>query len=85
MLWIAAAAEAYTIPKSFWAAAFYREQKRRGASHQAALRALAFKWTRILFRCWKDGTTYDENRYLMSLQKRGSSLLKSIGSEQLTA
>jgi transposase len=32
-----------TIPRSFWAAAYYRQQRDRGCSHQAALRALAFK------------------------------------------
>jgi hypothetical protein len=38
--------------------------------HQAALRALAFKWIRILYRCWVDGVPYDESRYLIALQKR---------------
>ncbi len=46
-----------------------------GASHQTALRALAFKWARILFRCWKEGQPYDESRYLKALRKRGSTLL----------
>ena len=35
------------IPHSFWAAAYYRQQRDRGCSHQAALRALTFKWIRI--------------------------------------
>jgi hypothetical protein len=46
--------------------------------HQAALRALAFKWIRILHRCWTERTPYDESRYLMALQKRNAPLLKSI-------
>jgi transposase len=36
-----------------WAAAFYELQRARGKGHHAAVRALAYKWIRILFRCWK--------------------------------
>src|SRR3954447_11100541 len=45
-----------------------------GKRHHAALRALAFKWQRILFRCWKDGVAYDESKYIASLKKRNSPL-----------
>jgi hypothetical protein len=38
------------------------------------LRALAFKWQRILFRCWKEGVMYDESKYIHSLKKRNSPL-----------
>jgi transposase len=65
-----------TIPRSFWAKAFYDHQKAKGASHAAAIRALAFKWIRILFRCWVDRKPYDESQYLSALQKRGSPLLQ---------
>lgn len=68
---------AQTVPRSFWAGAFYAQQRARGASHQAALRALAFKWIRILFRCWQDRTLYDESKYLKALQRRGTPLLHS--------
>jgi len=44
--------------------------------HQAALRALAFKWIRILHRCWVERTPYDEARYLLALQKRQAPLLR---------
>jgi transposase len=66
-----------TIPRSFWAKAFYEQQRNKGLSHQAALRTLAFKWIRILFRCWQDRTPYDEATYLLALQRRGSPLLKA--------
>ncbi|HET8696525.1 MAG TPA: transposase, partial [Gammaproteobacteria bacterium] len=69
---------ALTIPRSFWAAAYYRQQRSRGKSHQAALRALAFKWIRILHRCWVTRQTYDEATYLNALKRRGSPLLKEI-------
>jgi hypothetical protein len=38
------------------------------------VRGLAFKWIRIVFRCWKDRVAYDESRYLAALAKRNSPL-----------
>jgi transposase len=64
---------AQTIPRSVWAKAFYESCRARGARHQAGLRAPAFKWTRILHRCWLERVPYDESRYLMALQRRGHS------------
>ena len=61
---------------SFWARAFYDSHRTRGSAHNAAVRALAFKWIRVLFRCWVDRTPYDESRYLSALQERQSPLLK---------
>ena len=60
----------HTIDQSAWAREFYDRQRAQGKSHQAVLRALAFKWIRILYRCWKDRTPYDEARYLHALQRR---------------
>jgi len=67
---------AQTINKSYWAGLYYYQQRAKGCSHQAAVRALAFKWIRILYRCWITRTPYDEAKYLKTLQQRGSSLLK---------
>jgi transposase len=67
---------ASSVPHSFWARAFYESHKAKGASHNATIRALAFKWIRILFRCWVDRTPYNESRYLDALQRRQSPLLK---------
>jgi hypothetical protein len=39
---------------------------------------LAFKWIRILYRCWQDCTPYDESTYLNALKRRGSPLRSSI-------
>ena len=64
-----------TVYRSFWAGAYYRQQRNKGASHYVAVRALAFKWIRILYRCWISRTPYDETRYLQALQRRGSPLV----------
>ena len=71
---------AKTVHRSFWAGAYYRQQRSKGAAHQMAVRALAFKWVRILYRCWKSRTPYNETLYLQALQRRGSSLVP----EQIT-
>lgn len=63
-----------TITKSDWAKAYYDQQRERGAGHHAAVRALAYKWIRIVFRCWKDRVAYDEALFVLQLQKRNSLL-----------
>ena len=70
---------ALTIPRSYWAGAYYRSQRAKGCEHQAAVRALAFKWIRILYRCWQTRTPYDESTYLNALKRRGSPLLTTMG------
>jgi len=64
-----------SIRYSFWAQAYYDQQKAKGKHHQTIIRALAFKWIRIAFRCWKTKTPYDETKYLNALKKRNSPLL----------
>ena len=68
-----------SINKSYWAGAYYRQQRAKGSTHQAAVRALAFKWIRILYRCWQTRIPYDESRYLKALERRGSPLIKQLG------
>ena len=63
---------------SVWAKAFYQAQKQAGKTHQEAIRSLAFKWIRIIFRCWKDRVAYDESKYLEALRQKGSSLVQQI-------
>jgi transposase len=65
-----------SIRYSFWAKAYYDQQISKGKPHNTVIRALAFKWIRIVFRCWKTNTPYDESTYLKALKKRGSPLLK---------
>jgi hypothetical protein len=42
---------AESIRHAFWAQAYYQQQRDQGKAHQATVRALAFKWIRILYRC----------------------------------
>lgn len=60
-----------SVRHSAWAKCCYDELKAKGHSHWAALRVLAIKWQRILWRCWQDRTPYNEALYVQSLQRRG--------------
>lgn len=74
-----------SILQSDWARAYYKQMKKRGKSHPAALRALAFKWIRIIFRCWKMRTPYDEAVYCKSLIQRQSPLAPELPPDQKLA
>jgi transposase len=69
----------HSIAHSQWARSYYQQQRERGKGHHAAVRGLAFKWIRIVFRCWKDGVVYDESKYLAALAKRHSPLAAVAG------
>jgi transposase len=70
-----------SINWSRWARAYYDQQRRRGNKHHEAVRALAYKWTRIIYRCWQDHEPYDEDLYIAKLELRGSPLAKLIPAE----
>ncbi|MCP4400255.1 MAG: IS110 family transposase [bacterium] len=73
-----------SILHSVWAKAYYQMQRDRGNNHHAAVRALAFKWIRIMFRCWKTSQPYNELLYLKALQRRHAPLLAYLSkSEQV--
>ena len=67
-----------TIPQCAWAKAYYLQQKHAGKRHQTILRALAFKWLRILWRCWHDRMPYNEACYLAALQRQNSPLAHAL-------
>jgi transposase len=69
---------AESIRHSFWAQVYYQQQRDKGKAHQAAVRALAFKWIRILYRCWQERTPYAESVYLQALHHRGSALIQNL-------
>jgi len=60
---------------SCWAQAYSQQHRDQGKAHQAAVRAVAFTWLRILSRCWQERTLYDESLYLQALKRRNTPLL----------
>lgn len=55
-----------------WARAFVEAKKNAGKSYYTAIRALAYKWMRIIHACWRNGTVYQEGTYLAALKKAAS-------------
>lgn len=69
-----------------WADDYYQQLRARGKAHHAAIRALAFRWIRIQFRCWQARTPYDEQHYLAARTRRQLKKLipppaESVGSQ----
>jgi transposase len=60
----------HSLKKCTWAKEHYQAQLDRGKSRHAAIRAVAFKWLRIAFRCWKSGSHYSADLYLQRRSKR---------------
>jgi transposase len=65
----------HSIAQSEWAQVFYTARRENRQKHHPAVRALAYRWIRIIYRCWKDRCPYDEQLYMRSLQRRGSPLI----------
>ncbi len=70
---------ALTIERCAWAGAYYRRQRALGKGHHTAVRALAFRWVRVLWRCWQDHKPYDDAAYTASLVRHGSPLARDLG------
>jgi Transposase IS116/IS110/IS902 family len=69
---------AASIRHACWAQLSDQQQRDKGKAHQAAVRALACPWSRILSRCWQDRTPYDASAYLQALTQRGSSRMQNF-------
>ena len=61
-----------------WARGYYDHKKTEGKKHHVAVRALAYRWIRIIYRCWKDRAPYDEDKYVKSLRQRNPAWLESL-------
>lgn len=66
-----------------WAAAFYKQQRDKGCHHNTAVRALAFKWQRVIWKCWQDRTIYKEETYEAALRKSQSPLVTLFDTIQI--
>jgi len=71
-----------TVKYCPWAKAYYEQMKAKDKGHWAILRALAFKWVRILWKCWQDRTPYDQVRFLKQLAHRRSPLAQALSKTQ---
>lgn len=67
-----------SINWSSWARAYYQQKRERGSKHHEAVRALAYKWIRVIFACWQKRVAYDDGIYQAALERRGSPLSKLI-------
>lgn len=68
----------HSIGKSVWARAFYDLKRAEGQGHWMALRALGYKWLRVLYRCWKQRMCYDERIYINALTTHGSPIVAHL-------
>ncbi len=67
-----------TTKHCLWARAYYVQCREKGMGHHQAVRSLAYKWIRIIYKCWKEQILYDDGHYMSMLKKRGSNLIKLI-------
>jgi transposase len=67
-----------------WAKAYLNMLRARGHGYQEAVRSLAFKWQRIMFRCWKTRQTYNEERYLQRLRDKRSPIIAYLSPAPLS-
>jgi transposase len=61
-----------------WGAVYYRKKRQEGKSHACALRCLAQRLLKILFRMILDGKPYDADLHARNQEKHGSWVLSLI-------
>jgi transposase len=70
-----------SVKQSRWAKAYFDMLRAQGHGYHEAIRSLAFKWQRIMFRCWQARENYDEERYLRRLRCTQAKLLQYLPPE----
>ena len=68
-----------------WSQAYYRLQKSRGMKHHAALRKVALRWIRILFRVWKNREAYDPAAYMTTIKRKNPAIVPFLPPPQVEA
>jgi len=61
-----------------WAKAVYQQACEAGHKHGHALRILAARWLKIIYRMWVTRRPYNESLYLAQLIRRGSPVIETI-------
>jgi transposase len=61
---------------STWAEVYYRHKREGGMSHACALRCLAQRWLKVLWKMWQTRTPYDEAHHTHNQITHGSWVVK---------
>lgn len=69
-----------SVERCVWAKAFYKAARSKGQTHNLALRNLAAKWIKIIYRMWVDKKPYDESVILSALILKNSPVVHLIPS-----
>ena len=72
---------AESIRHACWARVYSQQQRDTGKAHQAAVRARAFQWRRMLFRCGQERPPSNESVSLKARNRRGASLIHTLAKE----
>lgn len=67
-----------SMSHSSWAKAVYQQHRESGAGRHPSIRALAFRWIRILFALWRDRSSFDEARHIENLKAQGSPIIRRL-------
>ena len=67
-----------SLPRCAWARLLFEHELGKGKTKWSAIRKVAFKWIRILWRCWQNNEAYDEAKYLQSLKQHSATLYRSL-------
>jgi transposase len=64
-----------------WAQSYYQRKRDPGQHHSAALRCLAQRWVKILWKMWQTHTCYDEALHTRNQVKHGSWIIQIASGE----
>jgi hypothetical protein len=67
-----------SLIKSKWAQAYYTALRDQGQKHWAIIRKIAYKWIRIISKCYVDNELYDEEKYIKTLKRRKAWVAKYL-------
>ena len=68
-----------------WSRAYYDLQRSRGMKHHAAVRKLAYRWIRILFRVWQNRQPYDADAYLATIKAKNPAIVPFLKTKKKEA
>jgi transposase len=69
-----------TVKVCGWAAAYYKAHRDKGQSHACALRCLAKRWLKVLWKMWQTKRCYNEELHHADQVKHGSWVVTQLSS-----